>query len=95
MNKRSMWIFLDNDIIHFLRGVCYTRCISASRLAVCDEAREMTQHTETSAHRAVHRTSTKSMWISTSKTNLHQAFVVRASRCAREKNFRADSGLCL
>lgn len=54
-----MWIFLDNDIIHFLLGVWYTRCISASRSAVCDEAQEMTQHTETSAHRAVHRTSTK------------------------------------
>lgn len=40
---------LDNDIIHFLLGVWYTRCILASRLAVCDEAREMTQHTETSS----------------------------------------------
>lgn len=59
MNKRSMWLFLDNDIIHFLLGVWYTRCISASRHAVCGEAQEMTQHTETSAHRAVHRTSTK------------------------------------
>lgn len=40
-------------------GVWYTRCISASRHAVCGEAREMTQHTEMSAHRAVHRISTK------------------------------------
>lgn len=81
MNKRNMWIFLDNDIIHFLLGVRYTRCISTSRYVVCYQAREMTQHTDTSAHRAVFiGRQQKSMWVLTSKTNLHPEFLAALMR---------------